>query len=325
MQKIVFTLCSNNYLAQAKTLGESVAKFLPEARFVIGLIDKIHPEIDYVFFKGAEILPYFELGFDEFDEMVERYNIVEFNTAVKPFYIDHFFKHTPDSIVYYIDPDIELFDSFHELERAFSEGYDFILTPHLVTPQKAMSKFEKLILNVGIYNLGFLGIRNSENSRVFVNWWKERLRYNCKIDFAAGLFVDQIWVNYLPGFFNNVFIVRNPGYNIGYWNFHERYLQQENGVYKVNEKFNLYFFHFSSYNPLMPERLCKWLDYSFNERPDLLSIYQAYEKKLIQNKYKEFSKVERLLNFKKNHPYADRKSKSFKSIKKYISKLLSFK
>jgi hypothetical protein len=49
MQEIIFTLCSNNYLAQAKTLGDSVKKFNPDVLFVIGLVDKLHPEIDYSF------------------------------------------------------------------------------------------------------------------------------------------------------------------------------------------------------------------------------------------------------------------------------------
>jgi hypothetical protein len=325
MQKIVFTLCSNNYLAQAKTLGESVKKFHPEAQFIIGLVDKMHEKIDYSFFNGFEILPYSSLGFEVFGEMVERYNIVEFNTAVKPFYIDFFFTRNPEGVVYYIDPDIELFSALSEFDQAFADGYDFILTPHLLTPQTEISKFEKLVLNVGIYNLGFLGIKNSVNGKRFIDWWKERLRYLCRIDFKAGLFVDQIWVNYLPVFFTNVYTVRHPGYNIGYWNFHERRLQEKNGKYVVNGEYELFFFHFSNFNPLKPDKLCRWLDYSFEQRPDLSNIYKSYAKKLIDNRYSEFSKIERLLNFKKNHPSADAKTFSLKKFKKYIFRLMKTK
>ena len=100
MQKIAFTLCSNNYLAQAKTLGDSLLKHNLDIKFIIGLADKLDPTFDYSFFQPCEILPYNDLKFREFDGMVERYNIVEFNTAVKPYYIDYFFESHSECIVY---------------------------------------------------------------------------------------------------------------------------------------------------------------------------------------------------------------------------------
>src|SRR5687768_14781862 len=113
MKEIIFTLCSNNYLAQAKTLGDSVKEFNPEVHFVIGLVDKLHPEIDYSFFEPFEIVPFDTIGYD-FSEMINEYNIVEFNTAVKPFYIEFFFKKysSQNLKLCYLDPDIEIFDSF---------------------------------------------------------------------------------------------------------------------------------------------------------------------------------------------------------------------
>ena len=44
--QIVFTLCSINYLAQAKTLGDSVLRHNPGYKFIIGLIDKNHTNVD---------------------------------------------------------------------------------------------------------------------------------------------------------------------------------------------------------------------------------------------------------------------------------------
>jgi len=327
MQKIAFTLCSNNYLAQAKTLGDSLIRHNLDIKFIIGLVDKLDPTIDYSFFKPHEILPFTNLNFHEFDGMVERYNIVEFNTAVKPYYIDHFFATYPECIVYYIDPDIEIFDSFNDLSEIFEKEYDFILTPHLVEPRIERSKFEKLILNVGIYNLGFIGIKKSLRSQFFVNWWKVRLEFDCKINFTKGLFVDQIWINYLPSFYDNVFIMRDPGYNMGYWNFTERTISRSSGRFFVNEKYKLRFFHFSNFNPLNPTVLCKYLDYSFEARPDLVEIYNKYAASLLSNQYEKLSSVQRLLSFKRNHPELDKKQnmleKAFISLRKKLSILLN--
>ena len=44
---IIFTLCSNNYLANAKTLGDSILNHRPNTMFVIGLVDERNCEIDY--------------------------------------------------------------------------------------------------------------------------------------------------------------------------------------------------------------------------------------------------------------------------------------
>ena len=42
--KIAFTLCSINYLAQAKTLGDSLLTHNPEYTFIVGLVDKLIPD-----------------------------------------------------------------------------------------------------------------------------------------------------------------------------------------------------------------------------------------------------------------------------------------
>lgn len=323
MDKIAFTLCSNNYLAQAKTLGESLRKTNPDIHFVIGLVDKRHAEIDYSSFDPFELISFEELGFSEFDGMISRYNIVEFNTAVKPFFIDYLFHAHSGCTLFYVDPDIEVYQSFDELTKIINNGHDFIITPHLVYQPLQRSKFEMLILNVGIFNLGFFGIKDTENGRSFVAWWKDRLTDYCKIDFQNGLFVDQLWVNFLPVFYSNVYILRDPGYNMGYWNFSERRLTKKVDGYYVNEEHRLVFFHFSSFDPLQPDKLCKHLNYSFERRADLLPLYQSYTAKLLEKGFAKLSRVERMLGFKQNHPYADKKTDLWKKrLRKVISKLL---
>jgi len=62
--------------------------------------------------------------------------------------------------VLYLDPDISVFNRFDEMENALN-GCDVLLTPHFTTPindDKILS--EEDILNTGLYNLGFICIRN---------------------------------------------------------------------------------------------------------------------------------------------------------------------
>ena len=45
--KIGFTICSNNYLAQAKILQTSFLVHNPDYKFFIGLVDQLDPAINY--------------------------------------------------------------------------------------------------------------------------------------------------------------------------------------------------------------------------------------------------------------------------------------
>ena len=63
---------------------------------------------------------------------------------------------------------------------------------------------------------------------------------------VQGLFADQKWIDLVPGIFDKVKLLKNPGFNVGFWNLHSRKLIEENGTYRVGEKkIPLVFFHFS--------------------------------------------------------------------------------
>src|ERR1700732_3216661 len=69
----VLTLCSANYLAHAKTLGDSLAEHHPDFHFVIGLVDRVPKELTPSFWHPYELIPVEELGIPAFWEMVQRY------------------------------------------------------------------------------------------------------------------------------------------------------------------------------------------------------------------------------------------------------------
>ena len=290
--KIVFTICSNNYLSQAISLGKSVKNHNPDYDFIICLVDKILDDERYLkHIEGIEIVPIEQIGIPEFEGMVQRYSIVELNTAVKPFFAEYLFKKFGDAdTVIYLDPDILVYSSFTNIDKTLTTN-NIVLTPHFTTPDyENITQFEMPVLNVGIYNLGFIALKRSEDAFKMLTWWKLRLREHCLMDFNRGLFVDQLWANYIPLFFKNVFIERNLGYNIAYWNFYERKVTESEGSYFVNGD-KLVFFHFSNCNPRTPEILCRWLPYSFEERPDLLPLYQKYTSILMENGYEYFTKL----------------------------------
>ncbi len=58
------------------------------------------------------------------------------------------------------------------------------------------------------------------------------MRNKAFIDLKKGLFVDQIWINFVPLFFKKVRIFLHHEYNVAYWNLHERMIQGNKVVTK---------------------------------------------------------------------------------------------
>jgi hypothetical protein len=301
MHKIIFTLCSNNYLAHARALGDSILKFDKDIRFVIGLVDLKDNTIQYNDYPDFEILPYNEIGFSFFEEMLGQYNVIEFNTAVKPFYIDYFFKkYGNETDVLYIDPDILFYQSSQSIFDLLKQ-HDIVVTPNLTEVDTAISPGELASLRHGMFNLGFIGLRNTDESRRFVEWWMNRLRTHCKIDKGWGIFVDQKWVDLAPLYFKNFHITYEKGFNMAWWNLSERKLVYDNEAYYVNDLSHpLVFYHFSGYKPgsiYYTGRNNDNPEYSFDGKPELRGLFHEYTNQLMRHGYNELSVLKPHLKF----------------------------
>ena len=287
----VFTLCSNNYLAQAKTLGDSVIATNPAYKFLIGLVDKISAEIDYSFFHPHEIVPIEQIKIEDFRAMFERYDIRELNTAVKPYLINYLFSRDLqiDSIIY-LDPDILVYDAFTHLENNLQD-HNVVITPHFFTPLYDDLRLDEAdILNSGLYNLGFIAVKRSEETQRFLNWWMIKLKDKAHFDFANGMFFDQIWINLVPLYFEKIKITRHLGHNVAYWNLHERNITSKGEKYFVNDRFPLIFYHFSGYLFHVPEEISQFQTrYSFDQRQDIVPLFRDYHQRVMDNRFQQYS------------------------------------
>lgn len=239
---IVFTICSRNFFAQAQVLHASLASHDNDLVFFVALCDQLEPLDRYSF--PFHIIQIDELGVPDLDQMVSRYNITELNTALKPFVFRFLFDKHPGKPIVYLDPDILVLSQLDEVAESFADGANCILTPHLCEPREFAEMNEQRLLAFGAYNLGFCGLRDTEQVRRIVNWWARRLLTQCTIDLAAGLFVDQKWADFFPSFIDKTVILRHPGYNVAYWNLASRTVRIINGEWLSNGK-PLRFFHFS--------------------------------------------------------------------------------
>ena len=277
--KVAFTLCSNNYLAQASLLITSFTKHNPDYVFYLVLVDKILPGIKYPVGDQVELI-----SCDQFmDEsllssLAAKYKIVELNTAVKPFFFEYIFSRHNDVEVIYLDPDIYVYHSFAYIENALVE-HDFVLTPHILSPIKLDNAFpsERQFVKFGIYNLGFLALKKSRDSVNFVIWWRERLTEFCYSETQLGVYVDQSWAAFIPCFYPNFHISHHAGMNAAFWNLHERVYTVFGGQYIVNEKDPLLFFHYSSFNLSNYSELARGgTRFNFDTRKDVIPLFEGY-------------------------------------------------
>ena len=240
----IFTICSANYIDKAYCLYKSIKDFNKDFRFNLFLCEITKVKNIKKVFKEANVYYLNDIYYQvkNIEEIVSKYNITELNTCIKAKCFKFLFKEKTK--VLYIDPDIEVFDELSDLNQ-YLDDYEALLTPHLLTPYDDLLKPSNIdILSSGTNNFGFLGLKKSEDTERFLKWWDKQLYENCFNDTSIGVFTDQKFGEFIPSFIKNVFVIKQPNYNVAYWNLHERNITKEGEHYFVNGE-KLKFFHFS--------------------------------------------------------------------------------
>ena len=244
-QLTVFTICSKNFTAYARTLFESINLCHPNAETFLFLCDEMDAAYDPEAL-SFQVVPLAELDIPDVAGMSQRYNITEFNTAIKPYAFSYLFKKLGKQRVLYLDPDILLVTPLDEVIEAFDDGAECVLTPHILQPAENVEMSDVKMLQYGIYNLGFVGLRNTPEVVRIVDWWGRQLVNGCVIKLEEGLFVDQKWADLFPAFLGRVSILHQAGYNVAYWNLPQRKVESIAGKWYSNGE-PLRFVHFSGH------------------------------------------------------------------------------
>jgi hypothetical protein len=240
----IFTVASRNYLAYVRVLFDSVAAAHPEMPRYLCLVDTI----DDCFNPDEErfqVIRSDRIGVPYFEDMALRYDIMEFNTAVKPFMFQWLFDNTDLDAVIYLDPDIRVYSRMTRVTEMLDAGASMILTPHITRPlEDGRNPNDHHMLQTGVFNLGFAAISRCGESRDFLQWWSRRMQTQACADFPRNLFTDQRWCDLAPCFLNQLQILKDPAYNVAYWNLAERTVAHDGADWQCNGH-RLVFFHFS--------------------------------------------------------------------------------
>lgn len=247
----VFTSAALNYIPKVRILFKSLQKYHPDWTFNLLLIDKI-PENFCLNDEDFKIITSVaDLEIRDFVGWSFCHTITELSTAAKPWMLQKLLLNSGSGgKVIYLDPDTVVFSPLTEITNALDES-SILLTPHQVTPELDVSAIidnEICSLKHGIYNLGFIAVKNSPVGNKFAKWWTERTYYFCRDDIPNGLFTDQKWIDLVPALFPEVAILLSTRYNVATWNITTRHLSlTENGSYLV-DGLPLGFYHFTGFD-----------------------------------------------------------------------------
>lgn len=289
-----FTICAKNYLAQALTLRESFLKHNPSLNFFIFLADKIDgvEDVDGVVALDKSWIP-------DWVNMAFKYDVIEFNTSIKPFCFGKLFKEGYEKVIY-LDPDIYVTRPLDYIYECLNNK-SVVLTPHYcdIEEQFDGAVSEETFNKVGIYNLGFCALKNDKVGQEIAKWWQNRLQYKCYSQSSEGLFVDQKWMDYIPGFFPDATCVSSHhGMNVAIWNLHERelFIDEKQGYMirrkKTGDEFPLLFFHFSGFDPFETTIINRrHPQFNVTTYPSFKPIIEEYRERVYANGYDRFNKM----------------------------------
>ena len=273
----VFTVCNLAYLPKALVLAESLLRF-ENMKLKIYLFDKkleVELPVSLADFFWIE-----DLGRLDIRHLAFKYDITEFSTCLKPFIALSLLEF--EERVIFLDPDTCLFDSLASILSDLEE-HPIVLTPHYTRPQpESWPDTDIGMMRFGSFNLGFFAIAKCDQGLQFLRWWSDRCIRFGYFETQFGLSTDQKWVSIAPCFFPDLHVSFNMGYNVAFWNLQERVLEKVgDGQYRVNGKFPLIFFHFSSFDESNPARLTKRpLPEEHRNREDLREIISFYNSAL---------------------------------------------
>lgn len=289
-----FTICAKNYLAQALTLKESFLKHNPSLNFFIFLADKTDGVEDV---EGVVTLD--KSWIPDWVNMAYKYDVIEFNTSIKPFCFGKLFKEGYEKVIY-LDPDIYVTRPLDFIYKCLNDK-SIVLTPHYCDIEEHFdgAVSEETFNKVGIYNLGFCALKNDKVGQEIAKWWQNRLQYKCYSQSSEGLFVDQKWIDYIPGFFPDATCVSSHhGMNVAIWNLHERelFIDDKQGYMirrkKTEDEFPLLFFHFSGFDPFETSVINRrHPQFNVMTYPSFKPIIEEYRERVYANGYDRFSKM----------------------------------
>jgi len=222
----VASVVTGNYTPHAKMFYDYLATSNPSLRYValvIGERERLAINLP----PGPEWIFWDELfSNQERIDLASKYTAFELSCVARGRLHEFLWYENKATMWVVLDTDMVVLSSLKPLWKELPK-YTGIITPHLTKPSKSARR-EFNSINAGVYNAGFLAFNRCNDSLDAIRWLKDRLekygyasqqrREMGLTDPVGFLFVDQIWLNFLPCYFDGFLARGLPEWNLGHWN-----------------------------------------------------------------------------------------------------------
>lgn len=250
------TIIAKPDLALGRVLATSFHQFHPDIPFYALLAD----EVDGYFEPATEpfrLVHLNDLGIPELPRFRSHYNRQALTYAATPYLLSHLLRLGYDGVAFFKQESLVVGDLAPILKLL--DRHAIVLTPHLLQPLSGAAGIERelTILRSGVYNVGFIGVTARPTAHAFLDWWQARLNEHCRFDVAQGMHYEQRWLDLVPTYFDDVVLVRDPGFNIGHWNLPERQVHFVGETITV-DGYPCRFVRFSGYDADYPQAVTRY-------------------------------------------------------------------
>lgn len=284
------TVCTVNHLHFARALVESWHRHHPSDPAFVTIAD--WDGVDPLVLENTTPLPGVVVAGPNLPFMALKYSATDLCCALKPYAIAHLIEQTTYARIVYVDADVYLFAPMTAL-LARLESATVVVTPHTLAPLPHPERFwERPSLGdlayAGVFNAGLFGLRVDAAARRFVGSWRDMVTRPGAFVAELGGQMEQNAFNWVSCFVDNVAVLRDPAYNVAYWNLHDRSLRATEldapsspATWTVDGE-PLVAFHFSGFSPAAPSRVSKYDQrHSLYILPSLSRLAELYATRLI--------------------------------------------
>lgn len=272
----VFTIVTQDRMASAALLRVQYRRFHPQHRFLIVIADAHAHSPSWVWSADDEVIPLGAIALPGPNVFPYQHDPRALYAAIRPFCFRQLLARADIAQLMYLDADIGVYrrldEAWEPLDRA-----NMVLTPHTARPvaDDVGMPSDRTFLQRGLFNLGFLAMRDHPVAREFLDWWCERVYADCPAQPAQGLYLDQKWLDLAPLYFAGVEPLLDVTCNVAWWNLHERSVTAVGEQYLVDGR-PLGFYHFSGFDPAQPGVMSAYQShYHLSELPVLARLHAA--------------------------------------------------
>ena len=155
----------------------------------------------------------------------------EFCWTMKSISFEFFSENFNCDWMIYLDSDSMVFSS---ISNYLNDSYDLILTPH-----RSSNHYFKLIEeSVGKFNAGFIAIKNNNNGKKILHFWKKKCVEACITIPNKDKYGDQKYFDEIEKKFKKVNNSPYIGINLAPWN-----ICDKRGIIDFDKKITLVFYH----------------------------------------------------------------------------------